>query len=372
MENNLKILLTGGHAHATAYALIKELKKKKGIKLYWVGPKSLVEGKKFVGVEEKVFTDLGVEIYHINAGRLQMKLTKFTLSSMLRIPLGFIQAFMVLAKVKPGVVVSFGGFVGLPVVFSSWLLRIPVILHEQTTVAGRGNIYAVKFAKKIAISRIDSKKYYPPQKTVLIGNPIDEKILEIKKTGKGERPVVFITGGHTGSKSINEVVEKSIYKLLKKYTVIHQVGLDYDRFVELKSHLNPRLQNFYRVYKNIESQDWPGVLKESDVVVSRAGANSTSQFMAIRIPSLLIPIPHTYLNEQNKNADYAVSFGIAKKLNQDDLSPETLITGIDFLYDQKDTIYQNIKNKKSPDLHAAENFAKLIFNEAKTKNTRFE
>jgi UDP-N-acetylglucosamine--N-acetylmuramyl-(pentapeptide) pyrophosphoryl-undecaprenol N-acetylglucosamine transferase len=366
-SNKIKILLTGGHAHSTAYALIKELiNLDKNLNIYWAGPKSLVEGKVVKGVEEESFIKLGVKVFHINAGRVQMKFTRFTVPALLKIPLGFFQSLLLILREKPEIVVSFGGFVGFPIVLISWFFGIPVIIHEQTSAAGRGNIYASRFAKKIAISRESSNKYFPFEKTVLIGNPIDSVIKShIHKSKINKPPLLFITGGHTGSTVLNNIILKTLPLLLKDFKVVHQTGVsDYESAYKFKNTLTNKIKQNYVIFPIIEPEEFLNYLSKTDIVISRAGANTVSKIIAMKIPSLLIPIPKTFLNEQNKNADFAVSFGVARKIEQRDLSPENIYKEINYLLSNWQKIVDMVDHKESPDLHAAKNFAKLILNEA--------
>src|SRR6185369_7004805 len=109
------ILLTGGHAGATAYAVTEEIiSKKLNWKLYFIGSTTAIEGKKIATYEEKVLPTLGVKYISITAGRVQRKFTFWTIPSLIKIPVGFIGAFYQLIKINPDIVLSFGGFVGFP------------------------------------------------------------------------------------------------------------------------------------------------------------------------------------------------------------------------------------------------------------------
>ena len=130
------MVFTGGHAATTAVAVVEEIKDEgKEWKLYWIGVKNAIEGKKVITLESEVLPRLGVKFIPITTGRLQRKFTFYTIPSLLKIPVGFVQSFYYLLKIKPKAVLSFGGFASFPVVFNSRLLGIPVIVHEQTSVA---------------------------------------------------------------------------------------------------------------------------------------------------------------------------------------------------------------------------------------------
>ena len=125
-------------------------------------------------------TKLGIPFYAINTARLQRKFTKHTVPSLIKFPLGFIQSLKILRKIKPEVVLGFGGYISLPVVLAAAFLKIPIVIHEQTLEAGFANKIEAKFARKICISWQSSEKYFPKEKTVLTGNPLRQVILNSK------------------------------------------------------------------------------------------------------------------------------------------------------------------------------------------------
>ena len=163
--NKKHILLTGGHAGSTAYALIRQIKvQNKPWELSWIGPKKAMEGRNTGFLEQDIFPGLGIDSYTIDSGRIQRKFSRWTIPSILKIPKGFLQAIYLVRRIKPDLILSFGGFSAFPVVVASWLYKIPVLVHEQTACAGRANIYSAFFAKKILVSRDSSKKYFPKNK----------------------------------------------------------------------------------------------------------------------------------------------------------------------------------------------------------------
>ena len=182
----MKLLLTGGHAGSTAYAFVRHLKMKHlRTKYQWpitfIGAESAVEGKTVATLESIVLPKLGVVYVPLRAGRLQMRLTYWGLVSLLKVPVGIFQAFFKVRKISPDVILSFGGFVGFPVVLAGYLLKIPVIAHEQTAVIGRANLWSLPFIKALAISRDSSRKYIPryfdKKKIIVTGNPINSNLL---------------------------------------------------------------------------------------------------------------------------------------------------------------------------------------------------
>jgi UDP-N-acetylglucosamine--N-acetylmuramyl-(pentapeptide) pyrophosphoryl-undecaprenol N-acetylglucosamine transferase len=165
LRRNKKIVLTGGHAASTAVAVVEALQKDPKInwQIYWIGAASAMEGRRVPTLGMKVLPNLGVEVFTIKAGRLQRKFSRQTIPALARIPLGFLGALYLLLKLRPDVTFSFGGFAAFPVVLASWLLRIPVLIHEQTVAVGLANKISAPFAKQIAIARKESEQFFPKE-----------------------------------------------------------------------------------------------------------------------------------------------------------------------------------------------------------------
>lgn len=345
-KKSKNIVLTGGHAATTALSTIEEiLRSWKGVEVYWIGSKRAFEGKKTLSIEAEIFPKKGIKFEPIIMGRLQRKFTLWTIPSLIKFPFGFIHGLFLLLKIRPKIILSFGGFASFPIVFWSFFLRIPLILHEQTSAAGRANRFASPFAQKIALARGSSKKYFPSKKTVEVGNPLMTQIANIApRENVSEPPVVFITGGSRGARTINDLIEGGLDKLLKKYLVIHQTGaLDFEKFNNMRSKMKKELKKRYEVYSVIDPMEMDNLFRQADVVVSRAGANSVSEIIATKRPAILIPIPWVYLNEQQKNAEFAESLGIAEILLQSEATPEKLIEGIEKIVKDKSKIVKNAK-----------------------------
>ena len=366
MRKMMRVVFTGGHAATTAIATIEELtkdnSKSRTWEIYWIGPKSAIEGKEVKPLEDLVFPRLGVITRSIIAGRLQMKFSIWTIPSMLKIPIGFLNAFWELIKIKPKLILSFGGYAAFPVVVAGFILRIPVIIHEQTATVGRANKFASIFARKIALARVESLNFFPKNKCVVTGNPILSNILEVSKKIKPNFPItVFVTGGSRGSQTINNLVVKILPKILTKYKLIHQTGpMDFKDIASLKKSLPETLSSNYQIHSRINPLDMDKIYKISDILVGRAGANTVSEIMAVRIPSILIPIPFSYQDEQTKNARYAEKFGIAKVIKQDSLTPASLFKEINYMAGNWNYYMSKTKRKISPDIRASEKLVKLL------------
>jgi len=362
-----RIVFTGGHASSTAFVVFQEIKKeKKPWDLYWIGLKSSLEGEKVPPLSTLFFPKYGIMTYEISTGRIQRKFTLHTIPSLIRIPFSFLQVYTLLKKIRPHLILSFGGFAAFPVVVVGFLLKIPIIIHEQTSVVGRANRLSAFFARKIAISRPSSFRYFPKTKTLLIGNPIPSDIISEELKGLPKTPTIFITGGQTGAQAINEVVAKSLSSLLKRFKIIHQTGLkDLNKFKKIREKLDPNIRKKYQVYGLVDFTKYDKLFKSANLLISRAGANTVAKILAAKKPAILIPLPISYLNEQEENAIYARDFGLARVIKQEKLTTQRLFKEIDYVLTHWVSIQKKIKGKQSPDIFASEKIVKLIEEEVK-------
>lgn len=363
-----RLVLTGGHAATTAIATIEEIKKrisldrKKNFKIFWIGSSKALEGKNISTLEFKILPKLGVQTIAIFSGRIQRKFSFWTIPSILKIPIGFFHAFYILLKIKPKLILSFGGYSAFPVVVVGHTLGIPVIIHEQTMTSGLSNRLSQSFADVIAISWESSRKYFKNVRNVLTGNPVLSSIFLVpKKVKLGKTITLFITGGSRGSQVINKVVGESLENLLRKYNVIHQTGvLDFDKFFSIKEKLPGEISGKYSLYSTIDPSKMSEIYNKSDIVVSRAGANTLSEVLTIGIPTIFIPIPFSYLDEQNKNAEYAKNLGLARVINQNELSSTKLLNELNFVENNWQKMASSVKNL-SRDENPSEKLVDLIF-----------
>lgn len=302
-----KIILTGAGGHfATAQGVVEELKKKNW-EIYWVG------------AERPFETD--VPFFAIKTGKLQRGRPLETFFSLLKLPVGFLQSLLVVLRIRPNVVLSFGSYASIPVSFTCWVVGIPVVVHEQTTTSGFANRLLSAVAKKVAISYPESRKDFPRDKVVLTGNPVRKGIFEAAKKRKGGKTVIYITGGSRGSQIINKVVFKALPQLLKLGKVYHQTGpLDFPTAEKLR-----RKYAGYIPGPNFLPEEVEKIYREATLVISRAGANTVSELEILGIPAILIPIPWAEKDEQRKNTQILVRQGTGLVLEQEELSEKALL-----------------------------------------------
>ncbi|MBI5044707.1 MAG: UDP-N-acetylglucosamine--N-acetylmuramyl-(pentapeptide) pyrophosphoryl-undecaprenol N-acetylglucosamine transferase [Candidatus Levybacteria bacterium] len=318
----MKIVIVGGHL-SPALAIIDALPE--GVDVRFIGRKTAVEGDQSTSLEYREITSRNISFFPLTTARVQRSLSRHTFPSIIRLPIGMYQAVEYLRREKPDVVLSFGGYLSVPVGFAAKILGIPLVIHEQTFHVGLANKVLSSFASRICISWESSKKYFPQSKTVLTGNPMRKFEMKnfpyVFSTSDEKLPLVYITGGSTGSHVINVLVEESIKDLLTSSRVIHQTGDtkefgDYDKLNNFRKNLTEKEKGRYIIEKFIKPDTTGIIMKNADLVVSRAGMNTITELLYFETPALLIPLQTGQKNEQILNAKFFASLDVGENLFQ--------------------------------------------------------
>lgn len=334
----IKILIAGAH-FTPAQAVIEELSKQ-GVKIVYVGRQSTLEGDAAPSVESSVLPKLGVKFIPMFAGRFRRTgMDLLTIFSIFKIPFGFIHAILIILFERPDAVLSFGGYVGAPIIFAAWLFSIPSMIHEQTLVSSLSNEFSKIFANKVTLA---FKRDKPSGSGVVItGNPIRAQLLNpqnpslklknfIQESMRAKLPLILITGGNQGSHVINEVIVASLADMTRSFFVIHQTGdsrfKDFERMQELSFGL--RFKERYLPVKWLDAPEFGFIARQAKFAISRAGINTLYEFLYFALPSILVPLPGLYKDEQHENARYFTSLGLSKTLTQNRLSAELLMVYI--------------------------------------------
>lgn len=360
----MKILITGGH-FSPAYSLIQELKKR-DFEVALVGRKFALEADNNESLEYLISKKENIEFFELSTGRLQRKLTPNTLPSLAKIPSGLFNSLKILRKYKPDVVMTFGGYLGVPIAFAAKILGIPVLLHEQTQIAGVAARAIAPFASKILVSFNSSRKYFPQGKTIVTGNPLRREIFEVQEKIKiPEGKVIYVTGGSTGSHFINSVISDVLENLLEEFIVIHQSGEsreygDYKKLTDQRNSLPQNLKSKYILRKFIYPNEIGFVLKNADIIVTRAGANTVSEIIALKKMALLIPLPGGQHDEQLKNAILVRDEGFGEYIEQKNADSKLVLQKIKDMLDNKD---KHGKNAKSQNVESETNATANIIRE---------
>lgn len=343
----MRILICGGHL-TPALGVIQALPN--DAEVLYVGRKYALDGDTALSLEYQTMQQLGIPFAQVITGRIHRKINRQTIPGLIKTPRGFVQAYNIIKKFKPDIILAFGSYVAIPLCIVGYIQRIPVVIHEQTLHAGLTNKFLAKFATKICVSFPSSLKYFPKRKTILTGNPalneIEQHIQETKDVNRFPHPSLIILGGSQGSHIINLLIESIIEKLLPYFYVTHQTGdakefEDYDRLLQKRKSLHSELQIKYTLVKFIPPNDIIPLLKNTDIVISRAGINTVMTLTFLNKPALLIPLPHGQTNEQLTNALYFEKNGLGKVIVQTHATSEELLVQARELYkDREKYFYQ--------------------------------
>lgn len=357
-----KIVITGGgsggHVSA-ASSIITAIQQRYTLTtdnfMYIGGDLGMENEKKGNSIEKKVFSKETFQQKYIRAGKLQRSVSFQSISLLLRVCLGFLDTQKIFKTFKPDIIISTGGFVSVPVCIVGKLHKAEIYIHEQTASVGLSNKIVAKFAKKIFLTFPSSSKYFPEEKTIHTGNLVRPEIFKtdgntqltnsIKKMTElqEELPIIYISGGGLGSHSINMTVKESLKSLLQDFQVILQTGdnkqtKDFDTLMQEKNKLSSSLKDRFIPVKYINNDEIGFVLNNVDLFVGRAGANTVYELGILKIPSILIPIPWVTHNEQEENAKILQTVGLAKILNEGELTSEKLVLEINKLSKKEKTL----------------------------------
>lgn len=349
----MKIIFTGGHHNSSL--IISLMLKNKGHQIYWFGHKHTMKNDQSLSAEYLEVTKNNIPFFELKSPKFYKNANLGNLFDLIG---SIIDCFFKLKKIKPNLIVSFGGYLAVPVVLAGWLQGIPSITHEQTTKAGYGNKIISFFAKRIFVAWESSLKYFSRSKSEWLGLPIPKNLL-IKQQpifNNGLR-TLLVLGGKQGSHLINKLIEAQLTKLLSHYNVIHQCGRvqktgDYNRLVVYKNKLNKELRKRYLLKPYFFEQEIIRCFQQADLVVSRAGAHTVYTLALLKKPAILLPISWVSGNEQFHNAMILKQMGTAIVLDENNVNSSQLYTIISNFFSrgslnvQKTTFKINIQIKK--------------------------
>ena len=350
-----KIIMTGGGTagHVTPnLALVPKLKEK-GYEIKYIGS--------YEGIEKEIIGDANIPYYSISSGKLRRYFDMKNFSDPFKVMKGVYQASRILSKEKPDVIFSKGGFVAVPVVIAASMKKIPVVSHESDLTPGLANKLSAPFCNKLCVTFRESLNYIKDGKGVLTGTPIREEILKGNKQRaldickfKNNKEIILVIGGSLGAKSINDEVRYHIKEILKSFNVIHICG---------KGNLDKELENLegYRQFEYVK-EDLPHFLKAADFVISRAGANVIFELLALKKPTLLIPLSKKISRgDQVLNANSFEKEGYSLVLDEDEMMEKhNLINKLNDLKNRKDELIKNMS--KSDAKNGVEAIITVIMN----------
>lgn len=240
-------------------------------------------------------------------------------------------AKMEIKKFDPDVVIGVGGYITLPVLTAANKLGYKTVIHEQNSIPGLSNKMLARFANCVCVSLPNSLKLFKNKNVVYTGNPRSEEIIDVKKVSKktlgldSTKKLVIIVMGSLGSLTMTRKLKELIPGFKNKnYQVVVVTGKGYiDDYKDVKTPDNVRIVPFLDNFIN--------VLKDTDLIVSRAGASTIAEITAIGLPAILVPSPYVTHNHQYMNAKELEDLGACSIVSEDEFGKDRLISEIDKL-----------------------------------------
>ena len=348
--NQKRILLTGGGTagHVTPNCALLPRLRGLGYDIHYIGTAE--------GIERGLIAGEHVPYHAIPAGKLRRYSDIRNLTDIVRIKIGFLKSLFLIAKIKPGICFSKGGFVSCPVVWASWLLRVPVVIHESDISPGLANRLSLPFASAVCYSFPETATHLPKRKSVLTGIPVRETLLGgDPEKGRAlcgfedRKPVLLVTGGSQGAQAINAAVREALGRLLPEFNVCHLCGRGNcaeDRHPSVSIAGGPiRPLGGYAQFEYV-NQELADLFALADTVVSRAGATTLFELLALQKPALLIPLPlGASRGDQILNAQSFEKQGWGRVLPQERMTPETLAENVREVFNHRQEMALSMKEK---------------------------
>lgn len=340
----MRILFTGGGTGGHFYPIISiaeelnKLAKEKRLvelELFFMSP---------TPYNASVLYENNITYKKNSAGKLRRSASsmKFILNfvDMFKTGWGTLVSIIEIYKLYPDVVFGKGGYASFPALLAARILGIPVVIHESDTIPGRVNLWAGKFAKRIAVSYKEASKHFKAEKVAYTGQPVRKDIALPITSGAREFlglpenvPVILFLGGSQGARKINDALMGGLKRLLEKYSVIHQAGPN--NIAEVKATAEAILydspyKDRYKPFDYLNMISLRMAAGVASVVVSRAGS-SIFEIASWGVPAIIIPIDEKVSRDQRSNAFAFAREGGCSVIEEINLTPNILTGEIDRL-----------------------------------------
>ena len=282
------------------------------------------------GVEKIIIGELNIPYHSIKTGKFRRYFSWQNFLDPFFIVWGIVQAFFLLRRLQVDIVFSKGGFVAFPVVFAAWLNRIPVIAHESDLTPGLANRLCFPFVDKICVTFAEGGRFFKDSKKVVVtGTPIRNALFAGSRA-RGlalcgfdvNKPCLLIIGGSLGAGSINQAVREALPLLTQSLQVIHLCGKG-----KVDSSLLGTPNYCQLEYAN---EELASLFAASELVISRAGANTVYEILALQKPHVLIPLSaKVSRGDQIHNAHYFEKQGVSVVVHEEDLTAKTLLRAVE-------------------------------------------
>lgn len=305
---------TGGHVFP-ALAVANVLRDR-GVAVVWLGAPG--------SMESRLVPANGFPIEWVRVAGIRGKGLLAWLFAPMRVLKGVWQAMSVIRRVRPRAVIGLGGYVSGPGGIAAWLLRIPLLIHEQNAVAGLTNRMLARLAAQVLEAFPNS--FGAKVKVRCIGNPVRADIAAVAEptlrfARRDGRSRLLVLGGSQGAQRLNSVVPLALARLnpAKRPQVRHQTGargIESARAAYLEARVDAEVLPFI--------DDMAAAYAWADLAVCRAGALTIAELQAAGLGAVLVPFPAAVDDHQTKNAEVMVRIGAGRILQERDLTPERL------------------------------------------------
>ncbi len=326
---------TGGHVFP-ALAVADELRSQNS-DVFWMGTAN--------GIEAKLVPAAGYPLKLINVKGLRGNGLKGWLFSPFKLLKAVLEAIKVIKEIKPDVVLGLGGFASGPGGFAAWLLRKPVVIHEQNAIPGLTNRLLSRFAKQVLEGFPQS--FTTTENARWVGNPVRVSIEAIDSpqnrfTNRTGPIRLLVLGGSLGAKALNTLVPAALATNDTLFEIKHQSG---------ERNLTECLQSYQEANVTAEVtafiEDMTSVYEWADLVICRAGALTIAELAAAGVGALLIPYPYAVDDHQTHNAMALVSAGAAKLIQESTLTAELLNEQLNVLTNSRENLLTMANSARS-------------------------
>lgn len=279
------------------------------------------------GIEARVLPRLGFRHEFITAAGIRSKSRLSQLKGLAMLLYGYSQSRKILRTFRPDLVLGVGGYASGPVVMAARGLQIRRFIHEQNAIPGLTNKFLARYAEKVFVSLDESRKFFPPEKLFLTGNPIRKEILaEMERAEVTTREEgtfnILVFGGSAGAHSVNVAMSEALPLLAsvkETLSITHQTGekdLPEVQAAYEAQHVTGKVVPFI--------ENMAAAYHQADLVVCRAGATTIAEVTACGKPCIFIPYPHAVDDHQRLNAEALLKKGAGFMLLERELSGESL------------------------------------------------
>lgn len=316
-ERHLLIMAGGTGGHIFPGLAVAQTMQQAGWRVSWLGANN--------GLEVKLLTDKNIELHTLPIQGLRGKGSLGLLTAPFRLAFALYRAWCLIRQLRPDVVIGFGGYASGPGGIAAWLLRIPLIIHEQNAIAGMTNRILAKLATTVLQAFPHS--FVGLKQVLTVGNPIRQELtcLPVPQQRLATRSApwkLLVLGGSRGALAINQTVVEGVSLLPadQRPEIWHQAGANHvaitkQNYVARKvmARVEPFIDNMAEAYA------W------ADIVICRAGALTISELAAVGVGSILVPYPYAVDDHQAANAKFLEAVKAAVVMTQNEFTPTQFV-----------------------------------------------